>query len=124
MCNFKEKLEINLTILHTVLEIGICENHVKQVSQTFRKKLCRFGKRMQARKFFYFSNNFTKICSRKIARNIEIKYLFDFKAYFHILYFISDSLSKVSWCKESCYALQNRDYVNTHSLKSIYYALF
>ena len=52
---------------------------------------------------FHFSNNVLKIClqGHEITSNIEMKYLFHFKAYFYReMYFIQvakKSLAKESW---------------------------
>ena len=51
------------------------------------KHVCEYR---QGKLFFWFSNSITKTCSYglKILMIIEIKYVFHFKAYFHVLDFI------------------------------------
>ena len=62
-----------------------------KTSQALLKKLCPFGKRLYCeyrlgKLIVYFSNNIARTCSYglQITWNIQPKYFFHLKAYFHL----------------------------------------
>ena len=115
-----------------ILNTNTSKNHVTEITQTLSKKLWWLCKKSlflvirwwqqkhipQYRRgifFFNFSNNVAKTCSYKlkISRNIKIKYVFHFKAYFHVL----DTFHA------SCLSALNPKPLATHSLTGWEYRL-